>query len=224
MQANGEWGSLPRAALLGLAAILLGHCSVLLFVYRAVPSGECGRAALAVVVALLWTKGGAWSSGGGKVRRLAVGAGMRLWVLRLWLAVAGMVSLILPWVLVLRGGSAAADVLGPHLFVFATQVLFEIWSNRTQVSISLRLSIPVAFAAYRLRVIFDWIGQAQRRPVERAVLVLGFVNAAFWATVLFYVLLMRVAPPYFSPGRQEPPALRGSAAAEEAGAQSATAD
>lgn len=192
----------PRPALLTVATALVLHCGVLLLGYRAVPASEC----LLVVFAVIFVQACALlqprASTPPPVRPLGAPSGMGRTLVRLLLAASGIVSFVLPWTLILWTGDAVvARVVGPQLFVFATQQLFEIWSYRSQVPLAVRVLIPVGFVAYRLKVIATWIGDADAirdSGVRRAAQALGVANIAFCAFVLFYVLLLRVCPPYFA--------------------------
>lgn len=96
-------------------------------------------------------------------------------------------------------------LVGPHLFVMMTQVLFEIWSYRACVSVVVRIGIPVGFVAYRLRLLGEWFLRAWdvwKGDVRGGCMVLlAGGNIVFWGFVLFYVLLLKVCPPYFMGGR-----------------------
>lgn len=119
-------------------------------------------------------------------------------------------SLIVPWVwlVALDATPEQTQLLGPPLFLMMVQVLFEIWGYRQSVNLLVRIGIPVGFVAYRLRLLLDWVCAAYDTYIaasdvreNRAMLALAGANLVFWFIILFYVLLLRVCPPYFKPQR-----------------------
>jgi hypothetical protein len=139
------------------------------------------------------------------VRPLAGYGIMRLQAVVL-LSLAAVLSIAVPWAWIIAGrlSRGQVEMLAPHLFVFMAQVIFELACYRPTVSLLVRMSVPVLFTAYRLRVLLEWLAKADevlRMPeIPRnafAVRYLALANLAFWSFVLFYFLLLKVVPRYF---------------------------
>lgn len=120
------------------------------------------------------------------------------WVIRALLFISFILSILLPWTWIASGADPArVKLLGPHLFVMMAQVLFEIWSYRPDVGTAIRVGIPVGFVAYRIWLLMQWTSAAWlTEDIPMAMLAIS--NLAFWAIILFYVLLIRVCPLYFT--------------------------
>ena len=105
-------------------------------------------------------------------------------------------SVILPSVWIAAASSkAVVDLLAPHLFLIACQVLFELWSYRPVIPVTIRLFIPVAFNAYRLGALGEWCYRAWKCDLLSMKILAG-LNTSFWAFGFFYILLIRVLPEY----------------------------
>jgi hypothetical protein len=99
-----------------------------------------------------------------------------------------------------------AVILVPHLFLVHAQLLVETCSYvlTNRITAYVRISLPIAYVAYRLPVIFQWWRDAlQYAPFETlgsdAMLLrlLAVCNGVFWAFGLFGFLLAYVLPCFF---------------------------
>lgn len=197
-----------RASLLLIASFFICGCALLALPYRAVPKNELVTVGVALVYiqAAHWLHPSPLTKGqvSNVIRPLAMTGVLGRLTVRLLLSVSLMLSIVVPWVwlLVFSVSQAQARLLGPHLFLMMTQVLFEIWSYRQTVSTIVRISIPVGFVAYRLHLLIDWVQEAYNVESgafsDKFMLFLAFANLIFWTIVLFYILLLKVCPPYFS--------------------------
>lgn len=186
--------------LLLLAVVLIYGCGVLALGVRVVP----GQQIVVVSMAVLYTLLASCLQLPVKARRLtplAVEAEVSQETMRVLIVTSLLVSVVLPWVWVIIGATMKQmRMLGPPLFVMMAQVLFEIWSHRSTVSAIVRIGIPVAFVSYRLWVILEWVNVsiASLDGWNGCVMVLlSCLNLAYWSTMFFYVLLLKVCPPYF---------------------------
>lgn len=111
------------------------------------------------------------------------------------------------WLLFFSPTGAQAALLAPHLFVMATQVLFELLAYRPSMSVLVRLAVPVFTTTYRMRLLAAWVEGAQAvvalagddvKDEDLAMRALAVTNLVFWAGVLFYFLLLRVVPRFFA--------------------------
>lgn len=194
-----------RAALLCVAALLVTGCGVLTLGLRAVPRAELGLvmgAVLYFLAASLLQSAPAPAPSPGHVKPLVSENQLPQWTVNLLIVFSFLLSIAVPWVWIVafQPSYRQLRLLAPHLFLMMTQVLFEIWSNRASVSIVIRIGIPVAFVSYRMRVLVAWVGEALQGGegiADRVMLALAGGNLAYWGLVLFYVLLLKVCPPYF---------------------------
>ncbi|CAN8063988.1 unnamed protein product [Agarophyton chilense] len=137
------------------------------------------------------------------IKPLAMNQQLSRNAVRLCLFSSLLLSLLIPWawILTFSISEQQTKLLAPHLFLMMTQVLFEIWSYRPNVSVVVRICIPVTFVCYRLTVLYQWVRAAAAAYSEqiqsRIMLALATANLAFWSVILFYVLLLKVCPPYF---------------------------
>lgn len=195
--------------LLSVATLLLTGCAILSLSLRVVPKYELATMASAVVyvqaVHILHRKRQIGKSTTCEIRPLAEANVLRLSTLRFFIVTSLILSILMPWTWLIWFSPSKKQVrlLGPHLFVMMTQVLFEIWSYRKSVSLLVRVSIPVAFVGYRLRIVVEWIQGAAAAYADsselsnQVMLALACANLFFWSIMLFYVLLLKVCPPYF---------------------------
>lgn len=199
-------GAMRRSALLGVAAVLVFGCAVLTLGLRAVPKSELAAVIVAVlyvlVASLLQPAPSQAKSCPDRIMPLALDRQLSRATVRFFLVSGLVISIILPWLWIVFSPSyGELQLLGPHLFLMMAEVLFEIWSYRTTVSVVVRIGIPVGFVSYRLRVLLDWTQEAM--AVDSVALsdvlmkVLAVSNLCFCSVVLFYVLLLKVCPPYF---------------------------
>jgi len=194
--------SAPWGLLLVVAAGLLLHCSVLVVEYRAVPTEQLYKTSFAVAYLLLVSRSISIPhtvAVRGNVQPLTSRSVLQRFILRFLLSIGLTVSLIIPWCLVYYGDYSTVVILAPHMFMYAVQLLMEIWSYRASFSIGLRLLITIGLIGYRLWMIFDWIMDAKELFALR---ILAFVNLTYWG-LIFQFLLVFVAPKYF-PGRAPP--------------------
>lgn len=201
-----------RVLLLLIAATFVVGCAVLALGLRVVPVSELGAvtAALFYVLAasLLQPAPRQANSRPDRIRPLALDRQLSRITVRLFLTASFVLSLLLPWAWIIAGiKNAECKLLGPHLFLMMAQVLFEIWSYRNTVSTFIRIGIPVAFVSYRLGLLVNWVraafeGGADGGMRDLAMKALALSNLTFWGVVLFYVLLLKVCPPYFLERRQ----------------------
>lgn len=200
--------------LLCFASILVTGCAALTLFFNAVPKLELAT----VLFAMLYTQAVNFikiqpppspSTTTTKTLRTLVRTSIisRLAV-RILIFSSLVLSIIFPWIWLafFKPNEQQSSLLGPHLFLMMTQVLFEIWSNRNNVSSLIRVGIPVAFAAYRLNLLYDWVYKswniyhAKGNQIQDGYMVLlASSNFIFWCFILFYVLLLKVIPPYFTP-------------------------
>lgn len=196
-----------RFGLLAVAALLLIGCGVLIFGFKAVPKGNLFAMLFAVLYVPVLNSVG---SGGGirrraKVKPLALDQKLSRGMVRLLLVTSFVISFAAPWVWLLAFPMTRTQthILAPHLFVMMSQVLFEIWGYRSCVSVVARLGIPVAFVTYRLTVLYGcaleaaMVAMRTRQTADVIMFALTGANVLFWALILFYVLLLKVCPPYF---------------------------
>lgn len=139
------------------------------------------------------------------IRPLAMTSGFSRANVRVFLLTSLLLSIVIPWIWLLAFNPTLEQrmLLGPHLFAMMTQVLFEIWSYRSSVSLLVRLTIPVGFVAYRVRLLLQWVQAAYHEfdtsnVSETFMFALALANLIFWGIILFYVLLLKVCPPYFA--------------------------
>lgn len=201
-------GYARRIALLSVASLLLTGCAVLTLALNAVPKSQLALVAAAAVYIqvahLLQRKKQPAKLRSNVIRPLANANSLRKSTIRVFLIISLVISIIIPWVWLLAFSPTPAQcrLLGPPLFVMMSQVLFEIWSYQTTVSILFRITIPVGFVSYRLRLLIEWVQEAAKLDVnntaDQLMFVLACVNLFFWAIMLFYVLLLKVCPPYFN--------------------------
>jgi hypothetical protein len=134
------------------------------------------------------------------------GAGMMRLQASVLLSVSAVLSISVPWAWIVTGRLTRVqlEMLAPHLFMMMAQVIFELACYRPTLSLLVRLSVPVLFTAYRLRLLLEWLARADdvlRLPNipqnAFAVRYLALANLAFWTFVLFYFLLLKVVPRYF---------------------------
>lgn len=197
-----------RAALLAFASVLVLASGVLALGYQVVPKGDLAG----VVAAVLYVLGANCLEPPStlppavverEVSPLAKESQLSMVAVRLLLAFSLVLSIIIPWAWIVFFSASDSELalLGPHLFLMMTQVLFEIWSYRTSVNVVIRVGIPVGFVAYRMRVLTVWAQLSLKRDplssADRFMRVLSVGNLGFWFIVLFYVLLIKVCPPYF---------------------------
>lgn len=208
----GDIFSQTRRAILLLTALLFVVGSAVLSLnLRAVPKTELAVVALAVlyVLAASTLQPPHTSSSKDRIKPLARDRQLSRIAVRIFLISSFLISIAAPWIWLtcFRTTLSQRRLLGPHLFLMMAQVLFEIWSYRTTVSLLLRITIPVAFVSYRIRLLVDWVkkssfiiltnSQAKSNLADRLMFALAMVNLVFWGIILFYVLLLKVCPPYF---------------------------
>lgn len=124
------------------------------------------------------------------------------------LATSAFLSVGAPWAWILLGEPSPSQIklLSPHLFVMMSQIIFELRCNRVSSHVLLRLSIPVAASAYRIGLLLEWSNFAKETllssetPSSEVYVMCGlaYANLFFWGFVLFYFLLVKVAPRYFA--------------------------
>lgn len=202
-----------RRALLFVPALLfVTGCAVLTLNLRTVPKTDL----MAIIAAVIYIQAANLmqpppsstypeSPTTNIVRPLAMTAVFSRTTVRVFLLSSLLLSIVFPWIwlLVFNPTLEQRMLLGPHLFAMMAQVLFEIWSYRTSVSLLVRLTIPVGFAAYRVRLLIQWV-QASYINLDTfgfsdtVMFVLALANLLFWGIILFYVLLLKVCPPYFA--------------------------
>lgn len=150
------------------------------------------------------------------IRPLAMNGIFSRLTIRIFLFSSLVLSIVVPWIWLLAFNPSLDErmMLGPHLFAMMAQILFEFWSFRPYVSLVVRLAIPVGFVAYRLRLLMQWVQAAYQVDLSIRshlfMLVLASANLIFWSIMLFYVLLLKVCPPYFSSSlniKQHPSAI-----------------
>eukprot|EP00177_Eucheuma_denticulatum_P008376 GFKZ01015237.1.p1 GENE.GFKZ01015237.1~~GFKZ01015237.1.p1 ORF type:complete len:224 (+),score=26.90 GFKZ01015237.1:132-803(+) len=191
---------LRRLVLLFVAFVFVVGCGILSLGWNAVPKSELGAVILAMMYVLtasrLQKTDGCGDIKVDRIRPLALDRQLSRSTVRVLLGTSAVISLLVPWGWIAVGGNRELELLAPHLFLMMAQVLFEIWSYREGVSVVVRIGIPVGFVAYRLRVLVRWVERALEGG-ERQMVGLAVVNLGFWGVVLFYVLLLKVCPPYF---------------------------
>lgn len=197
-----------RAALLSIAMVLVVGCAVLSLGLRAVPKSELTAVMAAVMyflaVSALQPGAPPESISAGRIKPLAVDRQLSRATVRFFLLCSFLLSIVAPWVWIVgfRPSYRHLHLLGPHLFLMMTQTQFEIWSYRTTVNVVIRIGIPVAFVSYRMRVLVSWVRDSLMvvEPMttsDKFMLFLASANFCFWGVMLFYVLLLKVCPPYF---------------------------
>lgn len=200
-----------RAILLLIALVFVVGSAVLSLNLRAVPKTELGVVTLAVlyVLAASTLQPPQIPSSKDRVKPLARDRQLSRVTVRIFLISSLLISLVVPWIWLscFRTTLSQRRLLGPHLFLMMAQVLFEIWSYRATVSLLLRITIPVAFVSYRIRLLVDWVRKSALIILsntegksdldDRLMFALAMVNLVFWGIILFYVLLLKVCPPYF---------------------------
>lgn len=196
-----------RSALLGVAATFVFGCGVLALGFRVVPKSELAVVTAAVfyvlAASLLQHAPSQSKARPDRIKPLALDRQLSKFTVRFFLGTSFVISLVVPWLWIafFSPSYEQLQLLGPHLFLMMSQVLFEIWSYRTTVNVVIRIGIPVGFVSYRLRVLLNWVQLtfAGKSTVLSDVFmkVLAAANLCFWAIVLFYVLLLKVCPPYF---------------------------
>ena len=120
----------------------------------------------------------------------------------------GMISIVVPWGLILADERRNLGVLAPHLYLTCSQVAMEIASVRLRWATPARVLVPLVFTAVRLPVLFDWYtslcgyGSAMVLSVAwtRADRLLAFLNLVLWSGYFFAVHIPRsgsrpAAPP-----------------------------
>lgn len=201
-----------------ICSLLVCGCGYLILFLRAVPAREMW----AVLVALLYTtclsatsctrfvspcQSPPANSMDIKPVPLSGSGNLRVQTLIL-VSVSAVLSLVLPWTLILLGkpSQLQTNMLSPHLFIMMSQVIFEIRCNRAKCNYVVRLLIPIAATAYRLRLLLDWCHLA-RESLQSAddissrkffMCGLAYANLTFWVFTLFFFLLARIVPRYFS--------------------------
>lgn len=196
-----------RFALLSLASVLVFGCAFLALSLRAVPKSELAAVTVAVFYVLaanlLQPSPSQPKTRPDRIRPLALERQFSRAAVRGFLATGLFLSIFIPWVWIalFSPSYGQLQLLGPHLFLMMSQVLFEIWSYRATVKIVVRIGIPVGFVSYRLSVLLKWVQEALANDSTALpdvfMKVLAVSNLCFWGVVLFYVLLLKVCPPYF---------------------------
>ena len=69
------------------------------------------------------------------------------------------ISIAIPWALVLTNERRNLNVLAPHLFLASAQITMEFTAGRLRWPIPARVLIPFAFAAARLPSLLEWCGR-----------------------------------------------------------------
>lgn len=194
-----------RTLLLFIALLLVCGCAILSLGLNAVPKSQLGAITFALFYVLTVNRLQPKPTFPklDRIRPLALDHQLERSTVRVLLCTSLLISVIVPWVWILSVAARASELelLAPHLFLMMAQVLFEIWSYRGNVSVVVRIGIPVGFVAYRIKVLVGWAQSAVARNCGGiagwAMVVLAMANLGFWGVVLFYVLLLKVCPPYF---------------------------
>lgn len=203
--------NIRRALLLLPALLFVTGCAILTLNLRIVPKTHLITiiAAVIYIQAANFTQppptGSSSKPTNNVIRPLALTNAFSRTTVRIFLLTSLLLSIVFPWAWLLFFNPTVIQrmLLGPHLFAMMVQVLFEIWSYRSSVSLVVRLTIPVGFVAYRVRLLLQWVQDAyyllDPLSVSNVVMfALAFSNLVFWGVILFYVLLLKVCPPYFS--------------------------
>lgn len=221
---NGDsLSDMRRALLTALAAVLVIGCAILSLSLRAVPKSQLAVVCVAVVyvqAAHVLLPAERHKAPAGRIRPLATDTALGRATIRFFLLTSLVVSLVVPWgwLTLFETCREQQLLLAPHLFLMMTQVLFEIWSYRNGVNAAIRIGVPVGFVSYRLRVLMDWVWVAAgsvewkdgvKLSTEWVMLGLAVINLVFWSVILFYVLLLKVCPPYFVQREQQENEARG---------------
>lgn len=203
-----------RLFLVVVALVITVGCTILTLEYRAVPKAELTTVGGSVFYVLAAHFLQPLPRVLGKdvvdnvVRPLAKSRAIGRNTIRLFLVTSFVFSIVLPWVwlVVFSPSPAQTRLLAPHLFLMMSQVLFEIWGYRQSVSALVRISIPVGFCAYRLRLLYDWVYASllvdPKKTSDKVMIALAVSNLCFWCVMFFYVLLLKVCPPYFVPSNE----------------------
>lgn len=196
-----------RWLLLAFAQILVIACGVLALGFRAVPNVQLAGTVAAVLYVLaanfvLGPREGP-NRKPNRVLPLTQDGQLSRVIVRTCIVSSFLLSIALPWawIVFFSPSFAQRQLLGPHLFMMMVQVLFEIWSYRATISMLIRVTIPVAFVAYRMKLLITWVQQVflvvSDDTSDLVMRVLAVSNLVFWSVILFYVLLLKVCPPYF---------------------------
>lgn len=196
-----------RGTLLAVALLFVAGCAVLSLGLRAVPKTELAAVTAAIMYVLaasvLQPAPPVPSVAPGRIKPLALDRQLSRATIRFFLVTSFVLSLVAPWIWIayFEPSYQQLQLLGPHLFLMMAQVLFEVWSYRTTVSVVIRVGIPVAFVSYRMRVLVAWVQDAlvveNKGLSDKVMVALASANVCFWGFMLFYILLLKVCPPYF---------------------------
>lgn len=201
-----------RILLLLIASALVTGCATLTLFFRAVPKNILFAVLFAAFYAFIANclQPTAPKPPSKKIKPPALSQQLSRLTVRFCLLLSLLLSVVIPWIWILTFNPTPQHrkLLAPHLFLMMAQVLFEIWSYRLSVSLVVRIAIPVAFVTYRLTVLYEWVHDAfvamsSNLVPDQLMFVLAFANFAFWNVILFYVLLLKVCPPYFLDRRED---------------------
>lgn len=200
-----------RVVLFLLAGALVAFCAYLALGLGVVPQQDLWVFLLATCYGICFAAflREAPAASAPPIRSLVSRGRMRVEMLTL-LVTSFLLSIVTPaiWILFVPGITAQqVALLAPHLFCLCGQVIFEVICFRPGVNQLLRLAIPVLSTAYRFSRLLEWVRRAEAvvrlggegvAQSDQTMLGLAVVNLVFWTGVLFYFLLLRVVPIYFT--------------------------
>lgn len=194
-----------RTLLLIIASLLVCGCAILSLGLNAIPKSQLSAVTFALFYVLIVNRLQPKPTLPklDYIRPLALDRQLGRTTVRILICTSVLLSLVVPWawIVIVAARASELEIMAPHLFLMMVQVLFEIWSYRGNVSVVVRIGIPVGFVAYRMKVLAVWVQSAMVRNCGGvagwAMVALAVANLGFWGLVLFYVLLLKVCPPYF---------------------------